>query len=179
MKNNKLYSIFFSSVDSTPVSFNLDYSFAFRSSQTKFCTCITLKFLNTYDIIEKAGKVIRKVFLYGILANIVGIICLFFITIMVGIGADMSGIVGWISNNVVEGLMTTAFYSIYAFIVITIPVVISGFCIYKLNLNYSFKNLDLDIKDKKKLALSFGCFYSTIFILLSIYNIYINTIMIR
>ncbi|MEB3072572.1 hypothetical protein [Parvimonas sp. C2] len=158
MKNNKLYSIFFPAW--IVLLFPLTWIIALPLDllRQSFVLCITLKFLNTYDIIEKAGKVIRKVFLYGILANIVGIICLFFITIMVGIGADMSGIVGWISNNVVEGLMTTAFYSIYAFIVITIPVVISGFCIYKLNLNYSFKNLDLDIKDKKKLALSLAVF---------------------
>lgn len=102
MKNNKLYSIFFPAW--IVLLFPLTWIIALPLDllRQSFVLCITLKFLNTYDIIEKAGKVIRKVFLYGILANIVGIICLFFITIMVGIGADMSGIVGWISNNVVE-----------------------------------------------------------------------------
>ena len=55
-------------------------------------------------------------------------------------------------------MMRSPFENIYAFLLVAIAVIIARLCIYYLNLKNSFSKIDLEAKDKKKLA-----FYMAIF----------------
>ena len=55
-------------------------------------------------------------------------------------------------------MMRSPFENIYAFLLVAIAVIIAGLCIYSLNLKNSFSKIDIEAKDKKKLA-----FYMAIF----------------
>ena len=158
MKNIKLYNVFFpiwflllfpvTWIIAMPVNFVID----------SIVILLSLKFLKIDDIFKKYKKVILKVFLFGFFADFVGAIFLFLMVTLVGMGYKTSGFFKWINNSIIEIMMENPFGNIYAFVLMTIAIAISGLCIYYLNLKLSFKNIDLEEKDKKKLALYMAIF---------------------
>ena len=103
-------------------------------------------------------KVILKVFLFGFFSDFVGAIFLFLMSTLVGMGGEESGFFKWINNNIIDTIMRNPFSNIYSFILMTIAIMLAGLCIYYLNLKVSFKNVDMEEKDKKKLALYMAIF---------------------
>lgn len=158
MKNIKLYNVFF------PIWFLLLFPITWLIAMPinfvidSIVILLSLKFLKIDDIFQKYKKVILKVFLFGFFADFVGAIFLFLMSTLVGMGGEQSSFFKWINDNIINSIMENPFNNLYAFILMTIAILISGLCIYYLNLKLSFKNVDLEAKDRKKLA-----FYMAIF----------------
>lgn len=158
MKNIKLYNVFFpiwflllfpvTWIIAMPVNFVID----------SIVILLSLKFLKIDDIFKKYKKVILKVFLFGFFSDFVGAIFLFLMATLVGMGYEAPGFFQWINNNVIDTMMSNPFGNIYAFILMTIAIALAGLCIYYLNLKNSFAKLDMEEKDKKKLALYMAIF---------------------
>lgn len=158
MKNIKLYNVFFpiwflllfpvTWIIAMPVNFVID----------SIVILLSLKFLKIDDIYQKYKKVILKVFLFGFFSDFVGAIFLFLMSTLVGMGGEESGFFKWINNNIIDTIMRNPFSNIYSFILMTIAIMLAGLCIYYLNLKVSFKNVDMEEKDKKKLALYMAIF---------------------
>ena len=158
MKTNKLYSFFFPSwfILLFPLTWLIVLPLDFL--RQTLVILVALKILNAQHIFEKYKKVIFKVFLYGLVADFVGISCISFITSVSGTVSNIPGFIGSIGNSLFKGMIIGPFDSIIGFILITIIVVISGFCIYILKLNYNIKNFDIETEYKKKLALYLAIF---------------------
>ena len=145
MKNIKLYNVFF------PIWFLLLFPITWLIAMPinfvidSIVILLSLKFLKIDDIFQKYKKVILKVFL-------------FVFTSLVGRLEEQSGLFKWINKKIIESMMRSPFENIYAFLLVAIAVIIAGLCIYYLNLKNSFSKIDLEAKDKKKLA-----FYMAIF----------------
>lgn len=158
MKNIKLYNVFF------PIWFLLLFPITWLIAMPinfvidSIVILLSLKFLKIDDIFQKYKKVILKVFLFGFFADFVGAIFLFLMSTLVGMGGEQSSFFKWINDNIINSIMENPFNNLYAFILMTIAILISGLCIYYLNLKLSFKNVDLEEKDKKKLALYMAIF---------------------
>lgn len=163
MKNIKLYNVFFpiwflllfpvTWIIAMPVNFVID----------SIVILLSLKFLKIDDTFQKYKKVILKVFLFGFFADFVGAIFLFLISSLVGMGGEDSGFLKLINEKMIEPMMRSPFENIYAFLLVSIAVIISGLCIYYLNKKYSFSKVDLEAKDKKKLALYMAIFTAPYF----------------
>lgn len=158
MKNKKLYNVFFpiwflllfpiTWLIAMPVNFVID----------SIVILLSLKFLKIDDTFQKYKKVILKVFLFGFFADFVGAIFLFLISSLVGTGGEDSGFFKWINEKMIEPMMRSPFENIYAFLLVAVAVLIAGLCIYYLNLKNSFAKIDIEEKDKKKLALYMAIF---------------------
>lgn len=158
MKNIKLYNVFF------PIWFLLLFPITWLIAMPinfvidSIVILLSLKFLKIDDIFQKYKKVILKVFLFGFFADFVGAVFLFVFTSLVGRLEEQSGLFKWINKKIIESMMRSPFENIYAFLLVAIAVIIAGLCIYYLNLKNSFSKIDLEAKDRKKLA-----FYMAIF----------------
>ena len=143
MKTNKLYSFFFPSwfILLFPLTWLIVLPLDFL--RQTLVILVALKILNAQHIFEKYKKVIFKVFLYGLVADFVGISCISFITSVSGTVSNIPGFIGSIGNSLFKGMIIGPFDSIIGFI---------------LNLNYNIKNLDIETEDKKKFALYLAIF---------------------
>lgn len=163
MKNIKLYNVFF------PIWFLLLFPITWLIAMPinfvidSIVILLSLKFLKIDDIYQKYKKVILKVFLFGFFSDFVGAIFLFLMSTLVGMGGEESGFFKWINNNIIDTIMRNPFSNIYSFILMTIAIMLAGLCIYYLNLKVSFKNVDMEEKDKKKLALYMAIFTAPYF----------------
>lgn len=158
MKNKKIYNVFFpiwflllfpiTWIIAIPLNFVID----------SIVILLSLKFLRIEETFQKYKKVILKVFLCGFFSDFIGAIFLFLMSTLVVMGEEQSAFFKWINDNIINSIMENPFNNLYAFILMTIAILISGLCIYYLNLKLSFKNADLEEKDKKKLALYMAIF---------------------
>lgn len=106
------------------------------------------KHLMIYDYKGVAKKVIIKTWIFGFIADIMG------------------GVIMMLSNflthfklyDFVNAVMYNPFKRIDALLFVILVVIITAFIIYFLNLNYSFKDLDLPLVQKQKLALYLAIF---------------------
>ena len=136
MKNIKLYNVFF------PIWFLLLFPVTWIIAMPvnfvidSIVILLSLKFLKIDDIYQKYKKVILKVFLFGFFSDFVGAIFLFLMSTLVGMGGEESGFFKWINNNIIDTIMRNPF---------------------------SFKNVDMEEKDKKKLALYMAIFTAPYF----------------
>lgn len=99
---------------------------------------ITKKILKVDEIFKKYKKVILKVWIFGFLADFIGALFIFIMSILF---EDLS-----IS-------IYNPFGDIYAFITTIIAIVIAGVLIFIFNKKISFKNIDITEKQKFILAL--------------------------
>ena len=158
MKNKKIYNVFFpiwflllfpiTWIIAIPLNFVID----------SIVILLSLKFLRIEETFQKYKKVILKVFLCGFFSDFIGAIFLFLMSTLVVMGEEQSAFFKWVNDNIINSIMENPFNNLYAFILMTIAILISGLCIYYLNLKLSFKNVDLEEKDKKKLALYMAIF---------------------
>lgn len=117
---------------------------------------ITMKCIKVPYIKENIKSIIVKVWFLGLLANIIGTIPM----ILPNILSSKLGTDNWLYKNIVTTISYNPFSNIYAFIWVTICILISGICIYNFNYNMVFKQLNIDHDKKKTLALSLAIFTS-------------------
>lgn len=172
MKNLKLYNVFFpvwllilipfTWVIAIPVNFIVDSLVIF----------ISLKFLKIEEAFQKYKKVIFKVFIFGFLSDFIGSVFLLLVTYLGTIGGESSAFIKWFEKNIVSYMMSNPIANIYAFTIVALAVLLAGICIYFFNLKISFKNLDIDEKDKRKMALIMAIFTAPYLFFLPVSLIY-------
>lgn len=172
MKNLKLYNVFFpvwllilipfTWVIAIPVNFIVDSLVIF----------ISLKFLKIEEAFQKYKKVIFKVFIFGFLSDFIGSVFLILVTYLGTIGGELSAFTKWFEKNIVSYMMSNPIANIYAFTIVALAVLLAGICIYFFNLKISFKNLDIDEKDKRKMALIMAIFTAPYLFFLPVSLIY-------
>lgn len=172
MKNLKLYNVFFpvwllilipfTWVIVIPANFIVDSLVIF----------ISLKFLKIEEAFQKYKKVIFKVFIFGFLSDFIGSAFLLLVTYLGTIGGESSAFIKWFEKNIVSYMMSNPIANIYAFTIVALAVLLGGICIYFFNLKISFKNLDIDEKDKRKMALIMAIFTAPYLFFLPVSLIY-------
>ena len=172
MKNLKLYNVFFpvwllilipfTWVIAIPVNFIVDSLVIF----------ISLKFLKIEEAFQKYKKVIFKVFIFGFLSDFIGSVFLILVTYLGTIGGESSAFIKWFEKNIVIYIMSNPIANIYAFTIVALAVLLGGICIYFFNLKISFKNLDIDEKDKRKMSLIMAIFTAPYLFFLPVSLIY-------
>ena len=116
---------------------------------------ITMKVLKIENIFKKARSIILLVWVFGFIADFIGAALLF--------GSHMmrfsdSKADDWWYNNIVQPVAFNPFTSIYAFLCVTVSVVIVALLIYFINFKISLRKLDISMSQKKKIALSLAIF---------------------
>lgn len=166
MKNGKLYNIFFpiwfllvfpiSWLVVLPVNFIID----------TFIVICTLKFLGIINIKKIYKKVILKVWLIGFFADILGCTLLFL----------KNDIPNSLYNSVKNKVVWNPFINTQTVILILSSILISIFFLYYLNLKVSFKNIDIEKKNKEKLAAVLAIITAPWILLFPIHLIYNNNL---
>lgn len=117
---------------------------------------LTMKYLKVEDIKRNAKAVILKVWIFGFIADFIGTIAMFMANI---IDFNYETQLGkWWYNNISNAVSYNPFESIYSILWVTVCVIITAFFIYLFNYKICLKKLNLDIIQKKKIALSLAIF---------------------
>jgi hypothetical protein len=102
-------------------------------------------------------KTILKVWGYGFLADLIGSIFLFIISeVSYAVCAGDTLFTETIRealNDYRLAVEYNPYLNVFAFLTTILGIAISGLCIYKFNLKRTFKNIDIDLAHKKRLAL--------------------------
>ena len=106
---------------------------------------LAAKFLTIKNIKSIYKKTILRVWGFGFLADIVGAVFLFLSFTIPGT---------WWNDNIIAALAWNPATNIYALLYCLAAITLSGFLIYYLNYNFTFKKIDMDVLKKKRL-----CFY--------------------
>lgn len=114
---------------------------------------ISIKCLKLDNMKAIYKKSILKVFLFGFLADFGGGVIML---ISQFIPSHSSG--SWWYTHIEKPVAYNAFDNIFSFIYVLIATALSAYLIYLFNYKISFKKLDIEIKKKKKLALSIAIF---------------------
>lgn len=117
---------------------------------------ITLKVLNINDKKSIYKKIILKVWGNGFLADIIGTIIMIISVVIENFLPVNSR--KWWYDNLSMPVAYSPFKSIYSVLWIIVAIIITAFFIYLFNYKISFKNLDIEEKLKKKLAISLAIF---------------------
>lgn len=97
-------------------------------------------------------QTILKIWGFGFLSDFIGALILFSIYLS-DFFIQNSVISNWWYDNVFYPVSYDPFSSIFSIIWCSIAVLVSGICIYEFNYRVSFKQLSLEPKTKKKMAL--------------------------
>lgn len=113
---------------------------------------LTMKCMKIQDIKHKAKTVILRVWVFGFVADFIGTAAMFLANI---INFDYETQMGkWWYKNITNAVSYNPFESIYAFLWVTICVVLTAFFIFLFNFKFCLKKSDLSDIHRKKLALS-------------------------
>ena len=113
---------------------------------------ISLKKLNIENKKEKYKKSILKIWLFGFLADIIGVIPMFIVNFITNIPMQ-TDTRRWITDNFVNAVTYNPFQNILSLLWVILCVGISMFCIYKFNYKISMKNIEIEDEKKKKISL--------------------------
>lgn len=112
---------------------------------------ITMKFLKTAEIFKAVKKILLKVTLFGIAADIIGSGILVTVKYLCESNAGESE--SRLVKNIAEHILSNPFANVFAFLTVLIVIGVSGVLIYYWDYNFAFKGLDIETKKRKKLAL--------------------------
>ena len=115
------------------------------------------KVLKIKNLKEIYKKTIFKIFMFGFLADIIGALMLLATQFIPG---------EFWYQNVLAPLMFNPFHTVFSFIYCVISIIITGIFIYLFNKKITFKNIDLDEKNKKKLCIIIAVFTAPFFFLI-------------
>ncbi|MEG0249661.1 MAG: hypothetical protein RR561_00105 [Peptostreptococcus sp.] len=162
-KNYKLYNIFFpiwilwliptTWIFAIPINFVFDF----------FVLYFTIKLLKLENPFSKSKKSIISVFISGFIADFIGSVLLIILATS-----------GYLNSAWSDYLFENPFLSVQSFLLMLFFVIISAICIYFLNYRFSFRKIDIDNKDRKKICLSLAIFTAPYFFFLPteiVYNI--------
>ena len=117
---------------------------------------LTMKYIKIQDIKQKSKTVILRVWIFGFIADFIGTATMFLANI---IDFDYETQIGkWWYNNITNAVSFNPFDSIYAFLWVTVCVMLTAFFIFIFNYKFCLKKLDLSDNQRKKLALSLAIF---------------------
>lgn len=117
---------------------------------------ITIKCLKLENPKEIAKKTIWKVYIFGFISDFIGTAVMFLSNLIAPSHQTKFG--EWWYNNILSPVSYNPFESIWGVLWCLFCILISAICIYYFNLKISFKNLDIPLSQKKKLALSMAIF---------------------
>lgn len=112
---------------------------------------VSLRVLRVANIKEKLKKSLLKTYIIGFLSDFIG--CVPLLVVMFGL-SDKSRLV----NELQQSLMKNPFSSLMSFAIVTFCVILTSLLIYILNMKLAFNKLELDLSQKKKLAISVAIF---------------------
>jgi len=118
-------------------------------------------------------KTILKVWGYGFLADLIGSIFLLIISqLSYAVFASDTMFTEAIRkalNNYRLAIEYNPYSNVFALLTTILAITISGLCIYKFNLKSTFKNIDIDLAHKKRLALILAIFTAPYMLLIPAY----------
>lgn len=112
---------------------------------------LTMKYLKIAEIKKKAQAVIFRVWIMGFVADFIGTIAMF----LSGSVPELDGT--WF-DNMASAVNYNPFEHIFAFVWVTICVIVTSFFIYLFNNKWCLKEAGLDDKQRKRVALSLAVF---------------------
>lgn len=104
------------------------------------------------NINENYKKCILKIWLFGFLADIIGVIPMFAVNFLAEIQMETTA-KQWLLKNFINAVAFNPFESIISFVWVVLCVLISMYFIYLFNYKISFKKLEIEQEKKKKMAL--------------------------
>ncbi|MDN5300031.1 MAG: hypothetical protein PWP51_2584 [Clostridiales bacterium] len=117
---------------------------------------LTMKYLGIDQIKVHVKKVILRVWLLGFAADFIGTFCMFLVNL---INFDYQTPIGrWWYENLQNAVSYNPIENIYSFLWVVVCIAITSCCIYFLNLKFGLKKLELEERQKHKLALSLAVF---------------------
>lgn len=116
---------------------------------------LTFKFLKISEIKKITKSIILKVWIFGFIADSIGTIFMFSVNI---INFDYQTPLGKWWYEIMSAVNYNPFENIYAFLWTTFCLIITSSFIYLFNYKICLKNAELELKAKKKLALSLAIF---------------------
>ena len=160
MKNYKLYNVLFPLWMLILIPMTWLYVIPANFLIDSLVLIIAVRFLIKKPIKEIWKKSIVRVFVFGFLSD------------FVGAGFLLGGlyISSWLDFGTVFEETCNGPTSFGGFIILSIAVAISAICIYFANLKFSFKKLDLEIFEKKKLALALAIATAPYTFFIPLYN---------
>ncbi|WP_202708867.1 hypothetical protein [Sporosalibacterium faouarense] len=117
---------------------------------------LTMKYLKIKDIKKNTKLIVFRVWIFGFVADFIGTGLMFLSNIIDFNYETQFG--KWWYRNISNAVSYYPFESIYAFIWVTVSVVIAACFIYLLNYKFSLRKSTLDDSQKKKLALALSIF---------------------
>ena len=116
-------------------------------------TLIVLKINDKKTIYKKA---IFKAWIFGFLADFIGAVIMIIPTLIFSkLPKDISM---WLDKNLISPLAYNPFSSIYSGLWGILAVIIAGYFIYLFNYKITLKNIDMEVRSKKMLAISLAVF---------------------
>lgn len=117
---------------------------------------LTMKYLKIPSIKQNAKAVILRVWLMGFAADFIGTLAMF---VSVLIDFDNQTVWGnWWYSHITNAVSFNPFDNIFAFVWVTVCVLLTAFFIYFFNYKWCLKKADLNDAQKKKIALSLAVF---------------------
>ena len=152
MKNVKLYNVLFpiwllwlfptTWLIVLPGNFLIDFA----------VVALTLKFLKVPDIIKTTKKVILRVWLMGFVADFIGTLAMITWNFIYEAGESE------FLYDMMYAINYNPFENIWAFLWVTICVILTAFVIYQFNYRWCLKKAEFDHEQRKKVALSLAVF---------------------
>lgn len=119
---------------------------------------LTMKYLKIKNIKTLVKPAILRIWIFGFIADMIGTVLMIIPCL---IQFDYNSQIGmWWHRNLSNAIMYNPFESVYAFIWVTVSLIISAYCIYYFNSKFCLKKVDLSLIQKKKIALSLAVFTS-------------------
>ena len=115
---------------------------------------ITLFALKIEDKKNVLKKTILKTWILGLAADVIGSALLLAFVWIQEVIFSGSGLY----YNIYHAIWFNPFENFIALIIVIVAIIVSGFCIYMFNLKIAFKKIDIDLKQKKKIALAIAVF---------------------
>jgi len=126
-------------------------------------TRLAMKYLKIEDRKEKAKKVIVKVWIFGFLADIIGVMPMLAATVM---HIDYSSGFGkWWNENIVRSINMNPFRSFEGILLTIFCITLAGMFIFIFNSKISFKSDDFTKYERKMLSAALAIFTAPYFLL--------------
>lgn len=117
-------------------------------------TTVIFKAWNVQKKREKIKKIIGKIWFFGFAAGILAEIPILLLGAAAPDGEGLTGFASWWEENLSWAVMYDPLHSIPSFLIVTLCILLAGWCIYKWNKKYSLKQVAEEEVQRKKMALA-------------------------
>ena len=134
---------------------NLDSSYSANILVDFLVIYLSLKCLKIEKPMQKVKNTIFRAVCFGFISDLVGSVFLFLFTI---IPYSENTVFGKKWGSIVDSMISNPFKNVFSLLFVLIAILIAGILIYILNKEYNFSQLEIEEKQKKKLALYMAIF---------------------